>query len=71
MTYFYGMNNLDNLLRERGLRNDYIMQELNMVSSTYYRKKKDGTFTYPEIEKILGILNKIKPASFEDLSKSS
>ncbi len=65
------MNRLEDLLSERGLKNEYLAKELDLSYSTYYRKKKDGTFTYHEVKKILDILGKIKSVSFEDLNGSS
>ena len=57
-----------NLLRERGLKQAYLIDQLGTSRATFIRKRKEGTFTYKEIKTILNILGKIKAVSFEDLA---
>ncbi len=63
------MKNLQRLIQERGLKQDYLIEQLGVSRSTFIRKRKEGTFTFEETKQILEILGRVKPVAFEDLDK--
>lgn len=62
--------NLKRLLRDRGIQQKYLYDQLGVTPATFIYKREHGTFTRDEILKILEVLNdntKHPTVDFKDL----
>jgi hypothetical protein len=50
------LRDIDLLIKESGYRPSYIADKLNLSRSAFYAKRKNGTFTVGEIDRIVEIL---------------
>jgi len=57
-------------MKERGIQQSYLIDQLGISRSTFIRKRNEKTFTYLETKKIIEILSRIKPVSFDDLDNA-
>lgn len=50
-------NKLEGAIRAAGYTQNRLASELNMSANTFTTKKKNGTFTIAQVEKICSVLN--------------
>ena len=50
------LKNIDKIIDSSGYKLDYIQKQLGLTRITFYRKRKEGTFTMKEAEQIFKII---------------
>lgn len=55
--YKFLAKNVDKIIEVSGFRKDYIMKELQMDRTSFYKKRKEAKFTVDEMERLFEIIN--------------
>ncbi|MDR3094649.1 MAG: hypothetical protein LBU62_08435 [Bacteroidales bacterium] len=51
------IENISVIIKESGVKARYIAKRLDIPESTFYHKKRNKTFSYPEVKKIVEMLD--------------
>jgi len=55
--YKHLTSNIDAIIKASGYKLEFLQREMNMDRVTFYRKRKKGTFTADEIERLFEIMD--------------
>jgi predicted transcriptional regulator len=60
------VENIAVIIKESGVKAKYIAKRLELPESTFYHKKKNKTFSFPEVKKIVELLDDEDDEALED-----
>jgi predicted transcriptional regulator len=67
------VENIAMIIKESGVKAKYIAKRLDIPESTFYHKKRNKTFSFPEVKKIVELLDDDEAAEdaiFIEMAKS-